>query len=71
MAEVIEHTRSSFIFQTVYDQQAQQLDVMFRDGAQWRYFDVPRGIYTQMITSPSVGKAFHQLIKDRYEGEPA
>jgi hypothetical protein len=68
MAEVMRH-RSSHIAETVYDQPSETLDVTFTDGSQWRYQGVPRGIYTQFITSASRGRAFNALIRDGYEGE--
>lgn len=70
MAEIIRHTRSSYIAETTYDQDEQTLEVTFTDGARWRYLNVPRGIYTQFITSPSRGSAFHALIRDVYDAEP-
>lgn len=69
MAEVIEHRRSSYIAETSYDQPNEVLDVTFNDGSTWRYEGVPRSRYTQLITSPSIGRAFHALIRDSYEGE--
>ena len=61
--------RSSYIATTEYDSATGLLVVEFTDGARWRYPDVPRGRYTQLITSPSVGKAFRALIRDSFEGE--
>jgi hypothetical protein len=68
MAEVMRH-RSSYIAETTYDQPNETLDVTFTDGSQWRYSGVPRGIYTQFITSPSRGSAFYRLIRDSFDGE--
>lgn len=69
MPEVMRHNSSSYIAQTSYDQDAQELTVEFSDGSEWRYSDVPRGIYTSFITSASKGRAFRQLIRDSFEGE--
>lgn len=74
MAEVIPQ-RSSFIASTTYyhndegDRQAEDLVIEFTDGAEFVYEGVPRGTYTAFITAPSRGKAFHQIIKDRFPGE--
>lgn len=68
MAEVMHH-RSSYIDETEYDHDTNALTVTFSDGSTWRYYDVPRGLYTQMITSPSVGRAFRALIRDSFEAE--
>jgi hypothetical protein len=68
VAEVMRHN-SSYLDETEYDAQSETLDVTFTDGRQYRYSGVPRGIYTQFITSPSKGSAFHRLIRDRYDAE--
>lgn len=76
MAEVI-NQRSSFISSTTYypiaegDREAGDLVVDFNDGTSFVYHDVPRGIYTQFITAPSRGKAFHALIRDSFDWEAA
>ena len=75
MAEVIQQ-RSSFIAETTYytnpedEFEPEDLVVEFTDGARWVYHNVRRGAYVSLITSASCGKAFHRLIKDRYDGEP-
>ena len=63
--------RSSYVDETEYDHDDNSLIVTFSDGSRWQYFDVPRGVYTQLITSTSIGKAFRALILDSYEYEPA
>ncbi|MDE2040671.1 MAG: KTSC domain-containing protein [Elusimicrobia bacterium] len=68
MVEVIRQ-RSSFIAETRYDKQTETLEIEFTDGATFRYDGVPRSTYTAFITSPSRGRAFHTLIKPRFEGE--
>ncbi len=70
MSEVMRH-RSSYIAETDYDRYTDVLEVEFTDGVRFRYEGVPRGIYTQLITSASVGSAFHRLIRNGpYVGEP-
>jgi len=61
--------RSSFIAQTSYEHDDGTLVIEFTDGKTFQYDDVPRGIYTALITSRSVGKAWHALIKNRFVGE--
>lgn len=60
---------SSHIAETTYDQQAQELTVEFTDGRKWQYHGVPRGAYTQFISSASRGRSFNTLIRDRFDGE--
>ena len=68
MAEVMMH-RSSYIDETSYDQDSEELAVTFADGATWKYIGVPRGIYTSFITSASKGRYFRAFIRDNYESE--
>lgn len=67
MAEVIQQ-RSSFIAQTSYDQDTSTLEVTFTDGKTFSA-EVPRGAYTSFITAPSRGKAWHSMLKDRFDWE--
>ena len=66
--EVIQQ-RSSFIAETRYDRNTETLEIAFTDGKEFRYEGVPRSTYTQFITSPSRGQAFHRIIKPRFVGE--
>lgn len=68
MSEVMRH-RSSYIDVTEYDHSTGDLTVTFSDGRSYLYSGVPRGIYTQVITAPSVGRAFRQYIRERFDGE--
>lgn len=61
--------RSSYIAETNYDAETLNLDVTFNDGSQWRYAGVPAGTYTELVNAPSIGRAFHALIRDSYEAE--
>lgn len=61
--------RSSHIEETVYDHQTQEFQVTFTDGRTYRYEGVPRGTYTELITSPSTGRAFNALIRNGFDGE--
>ena len=66
--EVIQQ-RSSFIAETRYDHDTSMLQIEFTDGTTFQYDNVPRSTYTSFITSPSRGRAFHDLIKPRFTGE--
>jgi hypothetical protein len=68
MSEVMRH-RSSHIDTTEYDYSSETLSVTFTDGRTWQYSNVPRGAYHQFITAPSRGRAFNDVIRDRYDGE--
>ena len=78
MAEVIRHASSNIAETTYYhnpetdplrgEMPEGTLLVEFNNGRVYRYDDVPRGTYTQFITSGSRGRAFRSLIEP-YGGE--
>jgi hypothetical protein len=43
------------------------LEVEFKSGGVYRYNGVTPDIYQQLMESESVGKAFHSLIKNKFE----
>jgi len=65
LAEVIQQ-RSTFIAQTSYDHDTSMLEITFTDGKVFSA-EVPRSAYTSFITAPSRGKAWHAMMKDRYD----
>jgi hypothetical protein len=42
------------------------LDLVFRDGAVYRYFAVPARIVEGLRTAPSPGAYFHRQIRNRF-----
>jgi len=46
-----------------YDIALSILDLEFRDGALYRYFDVPETIYTGLIAAESKGSYFNRSIR--------
>jgi KTSC domain len=42
------------------------LDLVFRDGAVYRYFAVPARIVEGLRTAPSPGVYFHRQIRNRF-----
>lgn len=42
------------------------LFVRFNNGRTYTYAGVPIDVYSELVDSPSVGKAFHSLIKDKF-----
>ena len=45
------------------------LRVIFTSGITYDFYNVPKDIYEGLLDSRSVGKYFHQNIKNRYEYE--
>ena len=58
---------SSMISSVGYDEMEQTLEVEFSNGHIWQYMDVPEVAYSGMIESASIGKHFHQNIKNSFE----
>lgn len=42
-----------------------------RTGARWHYAAVPEWVVASMLLAPSIGRFFHQRIRDVYAGMPA
>lgn len=48
--------RSTMLYAAGYDAEKEVLDVVFRSGGVYRYFDVPLSVYEGLLKSPSVGR---------------
>lgn len=57
---------SSNIVEVGYDQSFCTLELMFRDGKIYQYFDVPNSVYEELLNAASVGKYFHSEIRGTY-----
>ncbi len=49
-----------------YDQTTQTMEIEFRDGSLYQYFDVPQHVYDGLISAPSAGQYFHSQIRGIY-----
>jgi hypothetical protein len=56
---------SSLLAAMTYSDHA-SLDLVFRDGAVYRYFAVPARIVEGLRTAPSPGAYFHRQIRTRF-----
>lgn len=45
------------------------LEVAFKSGAVWQYFDVPQNIYNDMMDATSIGSYFSKLIRPIFKAE--
>lgn len=43
------------------------LEIEFKHGGVYQYFNVPTSVYEDLMTAESKGKYFHQFIRDMYE----
>ena len=57
---------SSAISDIDYDPDSQHLTIRFKSGQTHRHEGVPAHIHEQFINAPSIGKAYHALIRDQY-----
>ena len=56
---------SSLLTTMTYSDHA-TLDLVFRDGAVYRYFAVPARVVEGLRTAPSPGAYFHRQIRNRF-----
>lgn len=57
---------SSTIASIGYDPDALVLEIEFRRGAIYQYFDVPLAEYEQLMAAPSAGNYLATIIKPTY-----
>ena len=57
---------SSMMIRFEYDDDAQELDILFASGKKYRYFGVPPDIYAGLLDAESKGQFFNAEIKDVY-----
>lgn len=58
--------RSSSIRSVGYDAAGHMLEVEFRNGNVYRYFDVPPLTFDELIHAPSLGRYMNFVIKERF-----
>lgn len=58
--------QSSNLASVGYDSDSQILEIMFRNGSAYQFFNVPEGVYQDLVFARSKGSYFHSRIKDRY-----
>ena len=61
-----EYIQSSMITSIGYESSSSTLEIEFKGGAIWQYYDVPESVYYDMSNSGSHGKFFHANIKGQY-----
>lgn len=61
-----ETVQSSNLLSVGYDANSKTLEIEFRNGSIYQYFDVPEAIYLALMNATSQGKFFHQFVRERY-----
>ena len=63
---IMEKVESSNIERIGYLSSASVMDVVFKGGGRYRYFDVPEDVFSNLRKAESKGKYFHKYVKDMY-----
>lgn len=58
---------SSAIEAVGYDSDDRTLEIEFRHGGVYEYFDVPEEVYRDLLTARSRGRYFHEHVRGKYE----
>ncbi len=61
-----QYVSSSNLSSIGYNALQMVLEIQFKDGAIYQYFDVPQGVYFGLVSAPSHGKYFHANIEHNY-----
>lgn len=61
-----EQVSSSNIKSIGYESNLKTLEIEFKDGGIYQYFNVRSDIYKKLISAISIGSFFHKYIKDNY-----
>ena len=62
--------RSSMIDRILFDEDAGELTICFRETGQYVYSGVPHAIYEALKTAASAGAYFNRCIKGRFSCRP-
>ncbi|WP_225667947.1 KTSC domain-containing protein [Arthrobacter sp. 147(2020)] len=57
---------SSNLVSAGYDETSMTLEIEFKSGSLYQYFDVPPTVHNELIGASSVGQYFSQNIKNSY-----
>lgn len=57
---------STNIVSVGYDEASETLEIEFKSGAVYQYYNVPQVIYEGLRGAPSAGQFFAYEIRDRY-----
>lgn len=60
---------SSMIESAGYEPADRMLEIQFKSGSVYRYYDVPEEVYTDLLEADSAGRYFDAIIRDVYEYE--
>ena len=61
-----EYVDSSTLQSVGYNEEYQTLEVEFRNGAVYQYYNCPKLMYDELMSAPSKGQFFNSQIRDRF-----
>lgn len=61
--------KSSNLASIGYDEENEILEVEFKNGGVYQYFDVPENVYDELMNADSHGVYFSSNIRNEYEFE--
>jgi hypothetical protein len=62
-----EEVESSNIREIGYDTDTQTLEILFKSGGLYQYFNIPGGVYEQLMGASSKGSFFYHNIRGEYQ----
>lgn len=63
----MQEVSSSNIKKVGYDEDTQTMGVIFHNGYFYHFSDVPKEVYEELISAPSIGQQFNATIRNQYE----
>jgi KTSC domain len=60
---------SSAIERAAFDADSATLDLWYRGGDRYQYFEVPEAVYDDLLAAPSAGEFVNREIKPRFRYE--
>lgn len=63
----MQEVSSSNIKKVGYDEDTQTMGVIFHNGYFYHFSDVPKEVYEELISDPSIGQQFNATIRNQYE----
>lgn len=61
-------TRSGLITEIDYNEETKELTLTLKGGT-YKYLDVPKQVFSDLLAADSAGKYFHSAIKGKFEFE--
>lgn len=64
---MIHHSVSSSNINSIgYEAESGTLEIEFRSGGIYQYFNVPQAVFDELVNAASCGSYFHEYIKKQY-----